>query len=335
MQNLRLFFVVCVLSVAPFIQAQQNKVDSLVDVAVGWRESGNAELALRELDALAASKNAGERILYEQALTLLELNRYSLAIAPAKRAVAMKGNFRVDASLILTQCFVARGEYKRAQRMLNTLRDDALQDERIPYHYAALYLKMGDLDKAESEVQKAILLNRSFIDAHLLLSNIMIDKGARLKAMLPLYYYLLYNSNHDDDVQAVQQLCSIWKSSSGRMIDYLRKPIIANDLYGDAERQIKTISTNDSISTAEGVEAIKILLRSTCRLFEFLKMKSGDNFDFYQLVYLDFFIELHTKGYVEPFVYFISDGQWHAQVLEWIAGNGQKFNEFRVWMESR
>ena len=64
-------------------------------------------------------------------------------------------------------------------------------------------------------------------------------------------------------------------------------------------------------------------------------MKSGDNFDFYQLVYLDFFIELHTKGYVEPFVYFISDGQWHAQVLEWIAGNGQKFNEFRVWMESR
>ena len=48
MQNLRLFFVVCVLSVAPFIQAQQNKVDSLVDVAVGWRESGNAELALRE-----------------------------------------------------------------------------------------------------------------------------------------------------------------------------------------------------------------------------------------------------------------------------------------------
>lgn len=334
MQFFRFLFLMSFLSLGTLIHAQNTSVDSLIDRAVAWRNNGNAELALRELDALVVAKDVSERALYELALTHMQMEHYTLAIAPAKRVVAMKGTHRVDAALVLAQCYVARGEYKRAERLFKTLNDVAKTDERIPYHLGALYLKMGQHDAAEVEVQKAILLNRGFVDAHLLLSNILLEKGERIKTMLALYYYLLLNNDGGDAELAAKQLTQLWKFSSGRVLAILN-PAASKGLYADASRYINTISPNDSIATLQGSAAISLLCQHTTRLFGFFSEHSGDNFDFYQLVYLDFFTELHNKGYVEPMVYFISNAQWHPQVLEWIAGNGQKFNEFRVWMESR
>ncbi|MGV8827099.1 MAG: tetratricopeptide repeat protein [Breznakibacter sp.] len=334
MHFLRFLLLVSFLLLGTLIQSQNTLVDSLIDQAVAWREKGNAELALRELDPLVVAKDASERALYELALTHMQLEHYTLAIGPAKRVLSLKGAHRVDAALVLGQCYVARGEYKRAQRLFKSLSDVALVDERIPYQCAVLYLKMGQHDAAEAEVQKAILLNRTFVDAHLLLSNIMLEKGERIKAMLPLYYYLLLDNDGENGALAGKQLIQLWKFSSGRVLGMLNRGS-SKDLYHQAGQYINTISTDDSISTLQGSAAISLLSQHTTRLFGFFKEHSGDNFDFYQLVYIDFFTELHTKGYVEPMVYFISNAQWHPQVLEWIAGNGQKFNEFRVWMESR
>lgn len=334
MHFFRFLLLMSFLSLGTLIHAQNTFVDSLIDRAVAWRNNGNAELALRELDALVVTKDVSERALYELALTHMQLNHFTLAIAPAKRVVAMKGAHRVDAALVLAQCYVARGEYKRAERLFKTLNDVAKSDERIPYHLGALYLKMGQHEAAEAEVQKAILLNRGFVDAHLLLSNILLEKGERIKAMLALYYYLLLNNDGGEAELAATQLTQLWKFSSGRVLAMLN-PAASKGLYVDASRYINTISPNDSIATLQGAGAISLLNEHTAELFQFFSEHSGQNFDFYQLVYLDFFTELHNKGYVEPYVYFISDALWHAQVLEWIAGNGQKFNEFRMWMESR
>ena len=334
MHHFRLFIFGCLFCVVYQVQAQRSRVDSLVDVAVEWREKGNAELALRELNAIEAGKNQNERVLYELAYTHLVLSHYTLAITPAKKAMAMSGEYRVDAALVLAQSYVSRGEYKRAQRLFLTLEDDARTDERIPYQFASLYLKMWELDNAEAEVQKAIVLNRSFVDAHLLLSNILIEKGMRVKAMLSLYFYIFLNNDNEDGINAAKQLDKLWKASSGRVL-YFLKPTPARDIYFEADQYIKTICTNDSITSFQGADAIRLLSQYTDGLFGFFKTHSGDNFDFYQLIYLDFFIELQSKGYVEPFVYFVSNAQWHAQVLEWIASNEQQFNAFRIWMETR
>lgn len=334
MRFFRSLLLLCSLFVAALAVSQNTRVDSLVDNAVAWREKGNGELALRELDLLAASKNVGERVLFELAFTHLQLGHYTLAITPAKKVMANNGQYRVDAALILMECYVARGEYNRARRLFKPLSREALVDERIPYHFAALYQKMGMLDEAEEQIQRAILINRSYVDAHLLLCNIMLEKGERLKAMLPLYYYLLLDNGGDEGDRAVKQLIHLWKFSSGRMLEMF-KPSTPKGVYALAQRHINAIAVNDSIGKLDGGGAIDLLSRHTASLFDFLSTHNEDNFDFYQLVYIDFFCELHAKGHVEPFTYYICNPQWHPQVLEWIAGNGQRFNAFRIWMESR
>lgn len=330
---MKIFYsIVTLLMITSLTTAQSVLSDSLVEVAIGWRNRGNAELAIRQLDELTSSKNASVRAYYELAYTHLMLGNYTLAISPAQKV--LRGSYRTDAALVLVQSYTHRGEYRRAERLINSLGVEAKSDVRIPYHHAELLLKMGRLDDAESLIHQAIVVDRGFEDAHLMLSAIMTGKGERLKAMLPLYYYLLIQNEGEGARQAVKQLIHLWNFSSGRVLERVStKSKTAASRRDDVA--LYHISPNDTIMTLDGSVAINQLAEYTNQLFQYLSKSDERPLDVYQLVYVDLFSELHLTGHTNAFCWYICNPQWHPQVLEWIAGNNHSFNTFRLWMELR
>ncbi len=327
----RFFLLFNILLLFTVANGQTHSADSIVDVAVGWRDRGNSYLAVKELDDLLAADRTNERALYELAYTHLINKNYILAMISAKRASDLNGSYRTDARLVLSQCYIARGELRRAMRMLKTLPGD---DSRVAYNKAVVCYRNQKLDDAEVFAQQAITVDKSFVEAHLLLSYVMIDKGERMKAMLPLYYFLLLNNDNEDAVDAVKQLNALWTAGSARLIGRQKKTE-SRGFYFKADAFIENVARDEIAQAANNGEKIARLVRETKQLFGYLKDKSEDNFDFYQIAYSDFFIQLFDQGYSEPFVNYACYEIYKVDVIDWIAGNGEQFNRFRIWMEAR
>jgi tetratricopeptide (TPR) repeat protein len=310
---------------------QSSNTDSVVDAAISWRNSGNSFLAVKQLDELVAMDKNNDRALYELAYTHLLSNNITLAMINAGRVVKMGGAYGTDAGVVLAQCYIARGELRRAMRELNKLPDN---DSRVPYNKALVFYKEGKLEEAGKFAQKAIADDKTFADAHLLLSYICLDSGERLKSMLPLYYYLLLNNDTGESAEAVAQLNGLWAPGSGRLISR-KKEGQGQRFYAGADAFIESLTKNDGIPAKGDGQYIERLTRLTKGLFDYLKSRSDANFDFYQIAYSDFFIQLFDQGYTDSFVNYICYQPFKASVLEWISGHGSEFDNFRIWMEAR
>lgn len=321
-----IFIIILSLSLFTAANGQSAAVDSIIDAAISWRNYGNSDLVVRELNTLVSSVRTSDRAYYELGYTHLVNGNYTLAMLNAKRAVDLKGDYKVNAQLVLSQCYIARGELNRAMRLLKSLPKD---DAEVLYNMAVIYYRNKKLDEAETYVQKAINDDKGMADAHLLLSYIMLDKGERLKSMLPLYYYLLLNNEGDDARDAFKQLNGMWAVGGRHIIGRIKKDVKPG-FYRNADIKIEEFAK----SVSEEKDDLKKLMSLTSQLFQYLKDESGDNFDFYQITYSDFFIVMHNNEFSEPFACFLCYDVWKPQVIRWITDNGFRFNDFRVWMES-
>lgn len=307
--------------------------DSLLRRAVEWRQSGNVAYAVTLLNELTASGSKNEAALYELAYTHLMLENYTLALENANRVTQLKGNWFLEARLVAAICYKEKLQWEKSLRILNELAKKLPSDERIPYQYADLMLRTGQLEKAETHVQKAIVMQRGFTDAHLLLASILIEKGDRLKALLPLYYLLLLENTGPQAQTALEQLAILWQKRNNN-VQIKGKGGNADPFYARLSAQMNRIAHNDSIAQEQGSAFVTRMQHLTRQLFEVFPDEEPP-FDFYHLWYVGFFEELHNAGHLEAFVWFISDSKAHAEVLEWIAGHAVSFDAFRLWMTLR
>jgi len=86
-------------------------------------------------------------------------------------------------------------------------------------------------------------------------------------------------------------------------------------------------------ATAVANSQIQTLVDQVDHLFSaYASMSAGDDKDtFLWKYYIPYFVELKQKGFVEPFVYFLSLRTNLSGVREWMTANPDKVNTFLLW----
>ena len=83
----------------------------------------------------------------------------------------------------------------------------------------------------------------------------------------------------------------------------------------------------------EPADRLRVFSENTNLLFDVISQTYEGKLGFWELTYLDFFKELHNKGYTESFAYYISNSSYRPQVLVWLSDHFAGFNSFISWME--
>lgn len=313
---------------SPSIAQYSPRIDSLMTEASRLRDLGLYDNATAIYQSLHT-----EEAQYELAVTYYTMGRTTLALSLSQEIADQQGVMADQASLLIARCRDDQGYTTAAKRIFKRLVDK--QNPDAAYYYALMQYRSGHVAETTDMLMKAIRWDASIPEAHLLLSEIMTNRGERFKAMMPLYYFLLIATDDAQRLRAYNQLIALWRQSAVA-IDILHINRQSPDRFNDkTDAMIRQWATSDSIAIVDGSEQVERLLIQTNRLFRYLLDNSQDNLDFWQLAYTDFFVTLVPRNFVAPFVYFISDTRHHAVVLDWIAQQEYLFAEFMLWMEAQ
>nr|WP_319401179.1 tetratricopeptide repeat protein [uncultured Carboxylicivirga sp.] len=317
--------------------AQQDEVDHLIDQGVALQNHGLYRDAITKYNqALAKDKN-NLRAKYEMAYSQLELENWEEAIYYSFDVVSEKSAYYTESCMIYGAALDYNGKTKSAIRFYRRMIKENPNEYLFYYNLALIYYKQNDIDEAEKTVEKAIQLNKMHMSSHLLLSSIMQKKGDRLKSMLPLYYFLLFEQDTKRSIDAYNQLQQIWTLSAmntGGAIAISVGLKSKNTGMSALELGVGTIAATHLMDDEKNeAEDYQRMASQTQDLFSLMKDVKVEDLDFFALTYIDFFNLLTGSDHEYAYSYYISNCVYKEKVLAWLTENNREFSKFMEWME--
>ncbi|SDL70501.1 hypothetical protein SAMN04488034_10973 [Salinimicrobium catena] len=160
-------------------------------------------------------------------------------------------------------------------------------------------------------------------------------KGERIKAMLPLYYFLLLEPNSERSVTEYERLKSYMdlgvERTSPTNIN-VSLDLSADSDFGAAEMMLSLNKAASTIPENEDKSELERFTETNRSVFGILGDMKGDNKGFWWEFYVPMFADFAEADLVEPFSYYISTSQGE-EAATWLAENEEDFNRFQKWFE--
>ncbi|MCU4164468.1 tetratricopeptide repeat protein [Carboxylicivirga caseinilyticus] len=317
--------------------AQNDEVEKLIDQGVALQNHGLYHDAISKYNqALAKDKN-NLRAQYEMSYSYLELENYDKAIYYSFEVVRKKTSHYLDACMVYGAALDYSGKAKGAIRFYRKVISEYPNEYLLYYNLGLSYYKNNETEEAEKCVEKAIQLNKLHMSSHLLLSSIMQAKGERLKSMLPLYYFLLFEQDSKRSVDAYNQLQNLWTLSAIHKGNTVAISVGLNPSKAGMsalELGVGTIAAGYLMDEKDlDSEPYLKMAEQTQDLFTLMKEVDVADLDFFALTYIDFFKMLTTNEHEYVYSYYISNCAYKEKVLAWLTENNGDFSKFMEWME--
>lgn len=313
-------------------RAQSLSPDSLMMQADMMRSAGSLAMA-----ADLYSQIGTDRARVECASTLLEMGRVTDALREARVLLKLEGfTLKDDALLIVAQCRDAQGFDAASNRAYKKLVKN--NHAEGAYFYALKLFRQGHDKKAEEMCQRAIRANKTLAPAHQLMASIQATAGQRYQALLPLYRYMLTSSDEGRRLGA-RQLLTLWRKEA-QAIDILRHRR-GGDPFSQRMEAVMTNICDTLPSTAPDkvneltAADVETLVAKTEALTDAMRELGEENLDFWQLYYADMLVEMNSRSYIRPMIYYMLEPVAKGTVLAWVNDNKALFQDFTVWLEGR
>jgi Tfp pilus assembly protein PilF len=289
---------------------------------------------------------------YEMANTYAAMGKYDKSIDHAEKVIKLKNGNEGEAYTILGTAYDLSKKPKKAIKAY----EDGIKAfpnlYNLYYNLGITQYNQGDLDKAEMAAMGSVKNNPQHANSHFLLASIEMDKGKRIKAMLPLYTYLIIQPNAKKVVAARQMLEKLYKSGANVKQDADSKDVTINlsfankeEEFGDAENAINLMASIMAIPMDDKIkDSLKLVstpeskfFDNTQMLFEMVtkedkdKTKKADSF--WQTVYVKPYVELIKKEHVEAFCYFIYGNTEGSK--KWQTDNADKVTKLNEWLKEK
>lgn len=318
------------------IEAQQNDVVKLIDQGVALQEHGLYEDAIKKYkQALAIEKN-NLRAKYEMAYTYLVLKNWDEAIYYSYDVTKEEeAGYYLDACMLYGAALDNSGRGKMAIRFYKKVLKKNPDEHLLHYNLALAYFNRKKNDEAQEHVQKAILMNKSHLSSHLLLSSIMQEKGERFKSMLPLYYFLLYEQDSERSEEAHRQLQNLWTRAAiqdgGSIAISLGSKSVNSGMMAIDVGVGAIAATYIVDEEKKTIKQPYKLAQQTNDLFSLMTKIKVSDLDFFAITYVDFFNLLTQNGHAKVFGYYISNCIYKEKILAWLTENNSRFLQFMEW----
>lgn len=276
------------------------------------------------------------RAQYEKAYVYMAMGEWREVLYYSYEVLDEESDYYIDACLLYGSALDKSGRSKQALKFYKKVLKDHPNESLIAYNLALSYFNIKDWDNAQESVQKSIVIDKMNLESHLLLSSILLKKGERFKALLPLYYYLLFDQDSGKSIDAHNQLLNIWNLLAMNNGKNVTMPLSSFSDSGMIELEIgaKAIAsefiTNDYKRKMEQPER---LAAQTQELLDLLSTAEVESLDFIDITYVDFFKTLTSSGYADVYSYYISTCIYKEKILVWITEHNKSFLSFMDWME--
>ncbi len=329
-----LMFSIC------FVYGQSEDLGRIINNAKVARNSGDIEAAIKWLKQAHKMDKSSDEVMFLLADSYFDNRDYDNALIYSNKVIAKGQEYRQDCYEIAGNCWDKKLRFERAEKVYKEGLSEFPDDLHLQYNLANSYYKAKKYDAAEIEVAKVINIDPGYGEAHLLLAYVNYDRGERIRAMLPLYYYLLIKQDDERAEGVYDFLNMLWSQGIRTKAQRSQKAYNSGleiSFFDQLECQLaefeKNYVVNDSsYDKKENLNILK-LAHNTEALFQICSANLESDYDLWWQRYMGLYNRVYSKNYVECLCNFIASCKYEQDVLYWLSLNHAKFNGFVNWME--
>ena len=321
-------FLLCLLCISLF--AQEETAQEYIDKGITYHDQGDYDKAIEAYKkALEIDPNSSIAY-YEISFSYFGKQDYKKAEEYGKKSIALDDKNLVHSYITLGNALDMQGKSKEALKIY----EKALKKFNHPllnYNYAVTLYDEKQFDKAYTVITEGIAQNPNHPTSHILLSDIMAKKGNRIKAVLPLYYFLMLEpatERSERQYQRLQNYLSQGVSASDTGIDITINP--AEDDFSAAEMMMSMVKASNSLEENKDKTALELFAENNASIFSILGELRDDKKGFWWDVYVDPFYSLTQDNLIPVFSYYISFTQGEA-ATQWLTSHEEDYNRFKNW----
>jgi len=332
MKKLLLLLLLFCFSITSF--SQENNLNTTIEKGIAFHDAGEYDKAIKEYEKALEIDPNSSLIYYEIAFSYFSKEDYKKAEKYSEKSIELDDQNLLPSYITLANSLDMQGKPKKALKVYEKA-IKKFDNYLLYYNYAFTSLNQGKIDQAYDAVIKAIENNSTHPSSHLLLSQIMDTKGNRIKAMLPLYYFLLLEPNSSRSGKEYNRLISYMdlgvEKTSPTNIN-INVPMNDDSDFSAAEMMISMKKASNSMEENKDKTQLELFADNNESIFSILGELKNEKNGFWWELYVPVFYDFAKSDLVEPFSYYISVSQGE-NATNWLAENQDKFNQFANWFE--
>lgn len=315
-----------------FVFGQNSKIDNLVKEGIVFHDNGEYSKAIDKYMVALAIDPKSSTVNYEISYSYLASGDYKSAIKYSKKVIEIDDGNVLGGYMTYGSALDLLGKTKRSIKVYEEAMED-FDNYLLYYNHAISCLNVGEVDKAYDSAIKAITNNSSHPSSHLILSKIMEMKGSRVKAMLPLYYFLLVEPASERATTVYQTLKNYAVAGIEHGADKninVTVPMDSNSDFEAAELMISLSRVSSQIDNENKTE-LQLFADQNDSIFKVLGELKKDNSGFWWDFYVSTFYNLAEADLTETFSYYISISQGE-EPIEWLTKHSSELDRFDKWL---
>lgn len=333
MQMKRFLFLLLIQFFAFYGYGQDPAVKNLVQEGIDLHDKGDFEKAIAlykkalEIDPNSSLAN------YEMSFSYLSMGDYKKAEKYSRTVIDLDDGNQLMAYITYGSALDLQGKTNKSIKVYEKAMKE-YDNYLLYYNHAISCFSLGKIDKAYSSALKAVNSNPYHPSSHLILSKIMDRQGERIKAMLPIYFFLLLEPNTERAAIEYLNLKHYIDRGITRSVENSINIVIPSNTdsdFGAAEMMISLTGASNNLEENKGKTEIQLFIDNNNNIFKILgelkKCQTGFWWDFY----VAYFYDLANENLTEVYTYYISQSQGEA-VNDWFYEHPEEFDRFKNWM---
>lgn len=321
-----------------FLQAQTT-VKEYVEQGIEYHDDGQYSKAIKAYKKALEIEPNSPMVNYEISLSYFSNGDYENAIKYADVVLAQKSDYKTSAYITKGSALDMMGKTKESIKLFEKAIKKSDGNYLLYYNLAVNYVKLNDIENAESNLYKAIDDNQNHASSHLMLAKINNFNGNTIPALLSAHFFLFLEPNSRRSADGYDILM---KNFGGNVSVDEDKPntiniSISSDAdseFSAAELTVSMLAASNSIEENIGKSKDELFVENTDSFFSIMgelnnDKKSGVWWEFYT----PFFYDVANSDYLETYCKYITQGV-NEDSEKWLTENENMLTEFGIWLKS-
>jgi tetratricopeptide (TPR) repeat protein len=319
------------------LTAQQRQ---LVQQGVALHDKDDYDGAISRYEEVIKENPNNSEVLYEIAYSYFMKKDYSKSLDFAYKATQFKSELLPIVYVLIGNTYDEAGDSKKSIETYKAGIKLQPSSFLLYYNLGITYSRAEQFDDARAALKKAAGLNPKHASSQIILSSLFFKGDYKTPALLSACRFLILEPNStraDAALQIVQKVMQAGvapgKNSNeiNIFVDMAPKKKDEGD-FSSVDMFMGLAKAGNYTEKNKDKSEFQLAVDNFQSLFAFLEEAKGkDQSKFTWKYYVPYFLEMHKKGYVEPFVYYIYQRHPLPGAKDWIQQNSGKVREFLSW----
>lgn len=317
-----------------FYPASSAQTDSLLRQGMRFHDEGKYREALECYQKVLELDPTNAEAMYEMAYTFMSTGDYKRAAVYAKNSIRKGGTPYTGSYAVWGSSLDELGQREKALKVFDEGMKYFPENHLLAYNKGLTLYRMKRFREAEQILCHSVQLRANHPGSHLLLAYTEAELGNRVKAMLPLYFFLLMESRTERSKTTWEMLGSLQvKGMTSERPGKIRIRMPSRedaDSLGIIEMEVRMAAVASIAGKTDSTELGRFAERNYT-IFSVLSEKKKNINSLWWKFYIPFLSEVYTSGNTEAFSYYISRGARSEAAEAWFVKNSDKMNRFADW----